>query len=156
MIQECSNHHPSLSTLSSKGLSRSRMKCWAIYTHLLTNAIVRLPHHGSGDSQGQETFLAPSADKETRKYDTRVLKPPSALSILRSNGLSRSRMNWWAIYINLSVNAIVKLLHPRRGDIEGVEPLLAPSADKQTCNYYARLLKPPFLPINTKVKGIEL
>ena len=26
------------------------------------NAIVRLPHPRSGDSQGQETFLAPSAD----------------------------------------------------------------------------------------------
>ena len=41
------------------------------------NAIVRLPHPQSGDSQGQETFLAPSADKQTRNYDTRVLKPPS-------------------------------------------------------------------------------
>ena len=26
MTQECSNHHPSLSTLRSKGLSRSKMK----------------------------------------------------------------------------------------------------------------------------------
>ena len=41
------------------------------------NAIVRLPHSRSGDSQGQETFLAPSSDKETRSYDTRVLKLPS-------------------------------------------------------------------------------
>ena len=31
---ECSNHHPSLSTRSSKGLSRSKMKWWAIYTHI--------------------------------------------------------------------------------------------------------------------------
>ena len=29
-------------------------------------------HPQSGDSQGQETFLAPSADKQTRNYDTRV------------------------------------------------------------------------------------
>ena len=28
------------------------------------------------ESQSQETFLAPSADKQTRNYDT-VLKPPS-------------------------------------------------------------------------------
>ena len=48
-----------------------------IYTNLPVNAIVRLPHPRSGDSQGQETFLAPSADKQTRNYDTRVLKPPS-------------------------------------------------------------------------------
>ena len=33
------------------------------------NVIVRLPHPQSGDSQGQETFLAPSADKQTRNYD---------------------------------------------------------------------------------------
>ena len=32
--------------------------------------IVRLPHPRSGDSQGKETFLAPSADKQTRNYDT--------------------------------------------------------------------------------------
>ena len=50
-----------------------------IYTHtnLPVNAIVRLPHPHSGDSQGQEKFLAPSADKQIRNYDTRVLKPPS-------------------------------------------------------------------------------
>ena len=29
-----------------------------IYANLLVNAIVRLPHPQSGDSQGQETFLA--------------------------------------------------------------------------------------------------
>ena len=31
-----------------------------IYTNLPVNAIVRLLHPRSGDSQGQETFLAPS------------------------------------------------------------------------------------------------
>ena len=34
-----------------------------IYTNLPVNVIVRLPHLRSGDSQGQETFLAPSADR---------------------------------------------------------------------------------------------
>ena len=47
------------------------------HTNLPVNAIVRLPHPHSGDSQGQEKFLAPSADKQIRNYDTRVLKPPS-------------------------------------------------------------------------------
>ena len=47
-----------------------------IHTNLPVNTIVRLPHSRSGDSQGQETFLAPSGDKQTRNYDT-VLKPPS-------------------------------------------------------------------------------
>ena len=41
------------------------------------NAIIKLPYPRSGDSQGQETFLVTSADKQTRNYDTRVLKPPS-------------------------------------------------------------------------------
>ena len=37
---------------------------------LPVNAIVRLPHPRSGDSQCQETFLTPSADNQTRDYDT--------------------------------------------------------------------------------------
>ena len=40
-----------------------------IYTNLPVNPIVTLQHPRSGDSQGQETFLAPSADKQTRNYD---------------------------------------------------------------------------------------
>ena len=36
-----------------------------IYTNLAVNAIVRLHHPQSRDSQGQETFLAPSADNQT-------------------------------------------------------------------------------------------
>ena len=32
--------------------------------------MIRVPHPWSGDSQGQETFLVPSADKETCNYDT--------------------------------------------------------------------------------------
>ena len=43
--------------------------CVNIFTNLPVNVIVRLPHPRSGDSQGQETFLAPSANKETRNYD---------------------------------------------------------------------------------------
>ena len=39
-----------------------------IYVHinLPVNAIVRLPHPQSGDSHGQETFLARSADDQTQ------------------------------------------------------------------------------------------
>ena len=40
------------------------------YTNLPLNAIVRLPHPRSGDSQGQEMVLASSAEKQTRNYDT--------------------------------------------------------------------------------------
>ena len=41
-----------------------------IYTDLPVNVILRLPHPRSGDSQGQEKFLAPSADKQAPNYDT--------------------------------------------------------------------------------------
>ena len=54
------------------------------------NVIVRLPHPRSGDSQAQETFLAPSADKQTRNYDTECSNQHPSLSTLRSKGLSRS------------------------------------------------------------------
>ena len=59
------------------------------------------------------------------------------------------------IYTNLPVNAIVRLPHPRSGDSHGQETFLVPSADKQTHNYDTKVLKPPFLPINPKVKRIE-
>ena len=77
------------------------------------NAIVRLPHPESRDSQDQETFLAPSADKQTRNYDTECSNHYPSISTLRSKGLSHSKMKWWAIYTNLSVNAIARLPHPR-------------------------------------------
>ena len=46
------------------------MKWWATYTNLLVNAIVRLTHPRNGDSQDQESFLAPPADNQTHNYDT--------------------------------------------------------------------------------------
>ena len=65
-----------------------------IYANLPVNVIVRLPHPRSGDSQGQETFLAPSAYKETHNYDTECSNHHLPLSILKSKGLSRSKMKW--------------------------------------------------------------
>ena len=72
-----------------------------IYTNLplLLNAIARLPHPQSGDSQGQEVCLAPSAGKQTRSYDIEYSNHHPSLSTLRSKGLSHSKMKWWAIYI---------------------------------------------------------
>ena len=40
-----------------------------IYTHKFTSKCHRLPHPRSGDSQGQETFLVPSTNKQTCNYD---------------------------------------------------------------------------------------
>ena len=107
---ECSNHHPSLKTLRSKGLSCSKMKWWAIYKkkNLAVNVIVSLPHPRSRDSQGQEAFLVPSVDEQTRNCDIECWNHHPSLTNLRSKGLSRSKVKWWAIYINknLPVNAI--------------------------------------------------
>ena len=65
-----------------------------IYANLPVNVIVKLLLPWSGDSQGQEVFLAPSADKQTRNYDTECSDHHLPLSILRSKGLSRSKMKW--------------------------------------------------------------
>ena len=132
---ESSNHHPSLSTLSPKVLNRSKMKWLAIYTNLTMDVIVRQPHPRSGDSQGQETFLAPSLDKSSRNCDIACSNHHPSLSTLSPEGLSCSKMRWWAIYTNLPVDVIVRLPHPRCGDRRGLETFLALSADKQTRNY---------------------
>ena len=63
-----------------------------IYTNLPVNVIVRLPHPRIGDSQGQETFLAPSGDKQTRNYDKECSNHHPSLSTLRPKGLSHSKM----------------------------------------------------------------
>ena len=57
------------STTCAHGLTTVRPLIY-IYINLLVNAIVRLSHPQNGDSQGQETFLAPPADKQTCNYDT--------------------------------------------------------------------------------------
>ena len=118
--------------------------------------IVRLPHPRSGDSQGRTTFLAPSADKQTRKYDIERSNHHPSLSILRPKGLSRSKMKWLAIYRNLARHVIVRLPHLRNGDNQCQETFLAPSTYKQTRNYDIECSNLPSLTINSKAKGIEL
>ena len=46
-----------------------------IYENLIRNAIAKLPHPWRGDNQGQEAFLAPSADKQTRVL--KITIPPN-------------------------------------------------------------------------------
>ena len=58
-----------------------------LISNLPVSDIVGLPHPRSGDSQGQETVLAPSADKQTRNYDTEYSNHHPSLSTLRSKGL---------------------------------------------------------------------
>ena len=62
--------------------------CVYIYskiTKLLRKVIVRLSHPRSGDSEGQETLLAPSADKSTRNYDIECYVHIYILEILDGN-----------------------------------------------------------------------
>ena len=132
---ECSNHHPSLSTLRPKWLSYSKMKWWAIYTNLAMDVIVRLLHRQSWNSQGQETFLAASADKQTPSHDIECSNHHPSLSTLRPKGLSRSKTKRWPIYTNLPMDIIVRLPHPQSGNSQGQQTFLALSADKQISNF---------------------
>ena len=65
-----------------------------ICIYIYVNVTVRLPHPWSGDSQVQEMFLAPSADKQTCTYDTACSNHHPSLSTLRPKRLSRSKMKW--------------------------------------------------------------
>ena len=58
------------------------------------NVIVRLPHRRSGESQKQEPFLAPSADKQPRNYDIERSNNDPSLLTLRPKGLRQSNMKW--------------------------------------------------------------
>ena len=127
---ECSTHHPSLSTLRPKRLSRSKMKGWAIHTNLPVDVIVRLPHRRPGESQGQKMFLEASAYKKTRNYDIECSNHHPSLSTLTPKRLSPTKMKWWAIHTNIPVDVIVRLPHPQSGDSQNQEKFLAPSADK--------------------------
>ena len=127
---ECSNHHPSLSTLSPKGFSHRKGKWWATHTNIPVHVMVRLAHPRSGDRQKQESFLAPSADKKTCNYDKECSNRHPSLSTLWEKGLSRSKMKWWAIYTNLPMDVIVRIRHRRRGESQDQKMFLAPSADK--------------------------
>ena len=112
--------------LRSNGVSCRKIKWWAIYANVMVNAIVRLPHPRNSNSQGQNIFLVSSADNQTRNYDTECSNHHPSLSTLKSKGLSRRKMKWWAIYTNLQENAIVRLPHSRSGDCQVQETVLAP------------------------------
>ena len=111
------------------------MKWWAIYTNLIMDVIVRPPHRRPRESQGHKMFLAPSADKQNRNYDIECSNHHPTPSTLRPKWLDNRKIIWLAIYTNLPKEVIVRLPHSQSGDIQGQETFLAPSADKQTCNY---------------------
>ena len=68
-----------------------------IYTNLQVNAIVRLAHPLNGDSQVQEMFEPPLFIIKTQNYS----KHHPSLSTPMSKEFSHSKMEWWAIYIQI-------------------------------------------------------
>ena len=68
-----------------------------INTHFPVNAIARQPHPRSGNSQGQETFLAPSTDKQTHNYDTECSNhnpsPSTYIYIYIEEGICQNILN---------------------------------------------------------------
>ena len=80
------------------------------------DVIVRLRHPRSGDSQGQKTFLAPSADNQARNHHLECSNHHPTLSTLRSKGSSHSKMKCCAIHKNLQLDVIVRLPHRRNGE----------------------------------------
>ena len=109
--REGSNHHPSLSTLRPKVLSCGKIKWGVIYAKIHVKVTVRLPHPLLGDSRRQQTFLAPSPDKQTRSYDTEWSKPRPSLSTQRPKWLSCRTIKLWNICTNLPGHVIVRLPH---------------------------------------------
>ena len=65
-----------------------------------------IPYHPlHGVSQGQETILASSGDKQTHNWDTECSNQHLSQSTLRSKGLKSSKMKGRAIYTKLPRNA---------------------------------------------------
>ena len=91
--------------------------------------MVRLPYPWSGDSQGQETLLAPSADKQTRNHDTECSNHHLSLSTLsKVKGIEPWQDEMVSYIYKFTRNAIVRLPHPWSGDTQCQETFLAPSA----------------------------
>ena len=129
------------------------MKWWAIYTNLQVDVIVRVPHLGSGDSQGQETFLAPSAHKQTRNYDIECSNHHPSLSTLRQKEL-KARWNgepYIQIYHWMS-QSDYPIVGMERSRTRERFSTLCLQANPQL---WHRVLKPPSLTINPQAKGIE-
>ena len=100
-VLNLSPQHVEISTIKWRFIIRFIiLYIYTLYIYKFTSECHRLPHPQGGDSQGQETFLASSADKQTRNYDIECSNHHPSLSTLRPKGLSHSKMKWWAIYTN--------------------------------------------------------
>ena len=89
---ECWNNHLSLSTLMPNGLGCSKIKWWSIYKNFRVSVIVRLLDSWSSDSQFQEIFLAPYADKQTCNFDIGRSNSHPSMSTLRPRALSSTKI----------------------------------------------------------------
>ena len=84
----------------------------------------RLMFHWRIISYFNFTYIAPSANKQTRNYNTEYSSHHPSLSTLISKRWNRRKMKWWAIYTNLSVSSIIRLLHPQSGYSQSQETFI--------------------------------
>ena len=70
-VLKCTRCHKAITVITKRNIA---FMIPSITRTLPRNVIVRLPLPWNGNSQGQETFLVPSADKQTRNYDTECSK----------------------------------------------------------------------------------
>ena len=78
-----------------------------IYANIPRHVIVRLPHPPrSRNSQSQETFLAPSADKQTCNFDTEW----SNLHHQKAIGLSGPKMDLCGTPVNRPKNELEEFI----------------------------------------------
>ena len=67
---ECSDYHPSLSTLKVRGIELQQDEIVSYIYTFTSKCHSQTNHPWSKDNQSQKKFLAPSSHKQTRNYDT--------------------------------------------------------------------------------------
>ena len=108
-----------------------------VFTQVLTvNIIIRQPHPENGDSQDQETLIAPTADNHICICDTECSNYHPSLSTLKVQEveLQQDEIVSYIYTQIILINTIGRPHHLRSRDIQGQETFLVSSADNQTCN----------------------
>ena len=107
-----------------------------MYTNLPVNAIVRLPHLYSEKKPGSGIIFSTLGWSPKPQLWQRVVKPPPFPINPKIKGIepSQDRMAHH-IYTSLLVNAIIRLVHPGRGDSQHQQSRLPQNVEKQTRSY---------------------
>ena len=120
------------------------------------NAIVRLPYPRSSDGQGQKTFWAPSANKQTHNYGTRCSNQHPFISALWIKGLSPRKMKWWAIYrYKFSSKCHSRTTPSSERRQPGSGNVFSTLCWQENPKLWHKVLKPASLRMSTMFNGIE-